>query len=75
MTDWSCVSLKPLLRLRHKSHLPSSFQVESVLELATGEQIGADRLPSLSFASDHFSLATDFKLLPSFTVKNQEKLV
>jgi hypothetical protein len=51
------------------------FQVEAVLELATGDQIGDDRLPNLSFASDHFSLATDFKLMPSFTIKNQEKLV
>jgi hypothetical protein len=51
------------------------FQVDAVLELATGEQIGNDRLPNLAFASDHFSLACDFKLIPSYSIKNQEKLV
>lgn len=53
------------------------FQVASVLDLPTGEQIGFDRLPSLAFASDHFSLVTDLKLLSSSKpdIKNQEKLV
>lgn len=38
--------------------------VDSVLEMPTGQQIGPDRLPSLAYASDHFSLVADIKLSP-----------
>ncbi len=38
------------------------MEVEAVLEMPTGEQIGEARLPSISYASDHFSLAADLRL-------------
>ena len=40
----------------------SNIKVEKVLDFPTGEQISADRVPSLSYASDHFSLIADFKI-------------
>jgi nocturnin len=36
----------------------------ATLAMPTEEQIGADRLPSLQFASDHLSLVADFALDP-----------
>ncbi|XP_068913744.1 nocturnin isoform X5 [Tenebrio molitor] len=39
-----------------------SLEVEAVLELPTGEEIGEDRVPSFSYPSDHFSLVCDFKI-------------
>ena len=42
---------------------PEQFRVDAVLEMPTGEQIGENRLPSLSYASDHFSLVTDLRLM------------
>ena len=42
--------------------LINKLQVEKVLDFPTGEQISQDRLPSLSYASDHFSLLAHFKL-------------
>ena len=41
---------------------PEQMKVESVLEMPTGAQIGENRLPSFSYASDHFSLVADLKL-------------
>lgn len=38
------------------------MDVEAVLEMPTSEEIGADRVPSFSYPSDHFSLCCDFKL-------------
>jgi hypothetical protein len=43
------------------------------MEVASGDQVGADRLPSLAFASDHLTLAADFKLVPAFSLKYQDK--
>jgi hypothetical protein len=37
--------------------------MDAVLEPAAEAEVGADRLPNLSFASDHLSLVADFKLL------------
>ena len=45
--------------------LCSNIKVEKVLEFPTGEQISADRVPSLAYASDHFSLIADFKIKSS----------
>ena len=42
---------------------PDQIRVDAVLEMPTGEQIGENRLPSLSYASDHFSLVTDLRLM------------
>ncbi|XP_022900104.1 nocturnin isoform X2 [Onthophagus taurus] len=39
------------------------LEVDAVLELPSGEDIGEDRVPSFCYPSDHFSLCTDFKLL------------
>lgn len=39
-----------------------SLEVEAVLELPTGEEIGEDRVPSFSYPSDHFSLVCDFRI-------------
>ena len=36
----------------------------ATLEMPTAAEIGADRLPSLQFASDHLSLVADFVLDP-----------
>lgn len=36
------------------------LQVEALLEFPTEEEIGKDRLPSMNYPSDHFSLACDF---------------
>ena len=48
---------------KSKSHaLCNQVQVEKVLDFPTGEQISIDRIPSFSYASDHFSLLADFKL-------------
>ena len=43
----------------------SNIKVEKVLEFPTGEQISSDRVPSLAYASDHFSLIADFKIKSS----------
>lgn len=39
-----------------------SMDVEAVLDFPTGDEIGADRVPSFLYPSDHFSLVCDFKL-------------
>ena len=44
-------------------YTPDQIRVDAVLEMPTGEQIGENRLPSLSYASDHFSLVTDLRLM------------
>ncbi|XP_018898393.2 nocturnin isoform X2 [Bemisia tabaci] len=36
------------------------LNVEAVLKFPTGEEIGQDRVPSLKYPSDHFSLVCDF---------------
>lgn len=41
-----------------KNHL----EVEAVLQLPSGDDIGTDRVPSFSYPSDHFSLVCDFRL-------------
>ncbi|XP_065577669.1 nocturnin-like isoform X2 [Artemia franciscana] len=41
----------------------SNLDVEMVLEIPDEEKIGQDRLPSMSYPSDHLSLAADFKFL------------
>lgn len=46
-------------------YTPDQLKVEAVLDMPTGEQIGENRLPSLNYASDHFSLVADFKLVRS----------
>lgn len=38
------------------------FQVDAVLDMPSGEQIGQDRIPSLRYPSDHFSLVCDLTL-------------
>ena len=49
--------------VRSKSHpVCNQIQVEKVLDFPTGDQISVDRIPSFSYASDHFSLLADFKL-------------
>lgn len=40
----------------------NNMEVEAILEFPTGEEIGENRVPSLSYPSDHFSLVCDFKL-------------
>lgn len=40
-----------------------NLNVRQVLPFPTGEQIGPDRVPSLEYPSDHFSLVVDFKLI------------
>ncbi|KAJ8919962.1 hypothetical protein NQ315_006491 [Exocentrus adspersus] len=40
----------------------NSLEVDAVLELPTGEEIGEHRVPSFSYPSDHFSLVCDFKI-------------
>ncbi|RZB38607.1 Exo endo phos domain containing protein, partial [Asbolus verrucosus] len=40
----------------------NKLEVEAVLELPTGEEIGEDRVPSFAYPSDHFSLVCDFKI-------------
>jgi nocturnin len=40
------------------------LRVGAVLEMPTEAEIGADRLPSLQFPSDHLSLVADFLLAP-----------
>lgn len=34
----------------------------NLLEFPSGEEIGVDRIPSLSYPSDHFSLVCDLDL-------------
>lgn len=41
------------------------FTPTNVLEFPSGEQMGDDRIPSLSYPSDHFSLVCDLSLTPS----------
>ena len=41
------------------------LNVDQVLPFPTGLQIGAGRVPSLQYPSDHFSLVVDFELLSS----------
>ena len=43
----------------------NGFEVEAVLEPVDEEELGEDRLPNLAFASDHLSLVTDLKLIPT----------
>ena len=38
-------------------------EVTATLDMPTEEQVGAERLPSLAFPSDHLSLVADFLLL------------
>lgn len=40
------------------------LEVDAVMELPTGEEIGEDRVPSLAYPSDHFSLICDFRIDP-----------
>jgi mRNA deadenylase 3'-5' endonuclease subunit Ccr4 len=49
--------------LDYMFHTEDQLRVEAVLNMPTEEQIGKNRLPSLSYASDHFSLVADFKLI------------
>ena len=42
---------------------PDQIRVDAVLDMPTGEQIGEHRLPNLSYASDHFSLVADLRLI------------
>ena len=44
-------------------YTPDQLCVEAVLDMPTGEQIGENRLPNLAFASDHFSLVADLRLI------------
>ncbi|XP_039286262.1 nocturnin isoform X2 [Nilaparvata lugens] len=39
------------------------FQVNSLLQFPTGEEIGEGRVPSLCYPSDHFSLVCDLSLI------------
>lgn len=39
-----------------------NLEVEAVLQLPSGEDIGTNRVPSFAYPSDHFSLVCDFKL-------------
>ncbi|ELU13780.1 hypothetical protein CAPTEDRAFT_218384 [Capitella teleta] len=40
-----------------------SLKVTALKEFPTGDEIGAERVPSYAYPSDHFSLAADFKFL------------
>ncbi|CAG9856001.1 unnamed protein product [Phyllotreta striolata] len=40
----------------------NQLELEGVLELPTGEEIGENRVPSMAYPSDHFSLVCDFKI-------------
>lgn len=42
-----------------------NLEIEAILELPTGDEIGEDRVPSFSYPSDHFSLVCDFKIGPT----------
>ena len=42
---------------------PDQMKVDSVLQMPTGEQISENRLPSFNYASDHFSLLADLRLI------------
>ena len=44
-------------------HSPESLETLATLELPSEQQVGENRLPSLSFPSDHLSLVADLKLL------------
>ena len=44
-------------------YTPEQMKVESILEMPSGAQIGENRLPNLAYASDHFSLVADLKLI------------
>ena len=52
------------------------MKVDSVLQMPTGEQIGENRLPSFNYASDHFSLLADLRLIiwKKKTLKNFVKI-
>ena len=39
------------------------MRVDSILEMPTGDQIGENRVPNLNYASDHFSLLADLRLI------------
>lgn len=41
------------------------FQVDSILEFPTGNEIGEGRIPSFSYPSDHFSLVCDLSMIES----------
>lgn len=43
-------------------HSQAHFDVDAVLQFPTGEEMGAGRVPSLQYPSDHFSLVCDFRL-------------
>lgn len=43
----------------------NAMDVEAVLDFPSGEDIGADRVPSFLYPSDHFSLVCDFRLASS----------
>ncbi|XP_056643519.1 nocturnin isoform X2 [Diorhabda sublineata] len=40
----------------------NKLELEAVLDFPTGEEIGENRVPSLAYPSDHFSLVCDFKI-------------
>ncbi|XP_072400714.1 nocturnin isoform X2 [Diabrotica undecimpunctata] len=40
----------------------NKLELEAVLDMPTGEEIGENRVPSFSYPSDHFSLVCDFKI-------------
>lgn len=40
----------------------SAFSVSSLLDLPSGEALGAGRVPSYQYPSDHFSLCADLRL-------------
>ena len=42
---------------------PDCMRVDSILEMPTGDQIGENRLPNFNYASDHFSLLADLRLI------------
>ena len=46
-------------------HSEGRLKVESVLGFPSGSDIGSGRVPSDAYASDHFSLVADFKLIPA----------
>lgn len=43
------------------------LEVDSVLEFPTEKDIGIDRVPNLSYPSDHFSLVCDFRIRTNFS--------
>lgn len=54
-------------------HSTAHWDVDAALQFPTKEQIGAGRVPSLQYPSDHFSLVCDYRLKLSDAELDQQK--